>query len=196
MKLVLQRVTRASVVVEGQSVGSIGPGLVVLFGVQHGDTVSQAQKLARQLTGLRLWPSAEDPTKQWAASVLDREFQLLVVSQFTLFATFKKPKPNFNRAMGGDEAKALYEIFVEECRSHIGGERVATGVFGAMMQVDLCNDGPVTVELVADPPASDAAGAAAPSPDAGGQGATASSPETGGQGAVAAAEQPGGTMAE
>ena len=74
--------------------------------------------------------------------------ELLVVSQFTLFATFKKPKPDFHQAMGGASAEELYEAFVAQLRT---GGRVATGSFGAMMQVELCNDGPVTVELVAAP---------------------------------------------
>merc|ERR1712216_631370 len=82
---------------------------------------------------------------------VDNNYEVLVVSQFTLFATFKKPKPDFHQAMGGDRAKSLYEFFVERCRQEYRTDKVATGEFGAYMQVDLRNDGPVTVELVADP---------------------------------------------
>lgn len=147
----IQRVGRASVEVDDEIVGSIGRGLMVLLGIEQGDTMEQVQQLATKLLKLRLWPDLKDPNKQWASSVVDNGYQLLVVSQFTLFATFKKPKPDFHQAMGGDEAKALYEAFVEKCRAEAGPAQVATGVFGAMMQVDLRNEGPVTVELTAAP---------------------------------------------
>lgn len=153
MKLVIQRVARAAVEVEEKIVGSIGPGLLILLGIEQGDTVEQARQLAAKVAKIRLWPDLKDPSRQWASSVIDNEFEMLVVSQFTLFATFKKPKPDFHQAMGGDEATGLYEAFVERCRAETSPSRVATGVFGALMQVDLRNDGPVTVELTSAPPA-------------------------------------------
>mmetsp|Transcript_48350 Transcript_48350/g.90567 ORF Transcript_48350/g.90567 Transcript_48350/m.90567 type:complete len:257 (+) Transcript_48350:2-772(+) len=156
MKLVIQRVTQASVEVESAIVGKIGKGLLILLGIEHGDTVEQAKQLGTKVAKIRLWPDLKDPNKQWASSVVDNGYEMLVVSQFTLFATFKKPKPDFHQAMGGDQAKEIYEVFVQHCREALSGDKVATGTFGAMMQVALCNDGPVTVELVAEAPASDA----------------------------------------
>merc|ERR1740123_1032406 len=152
MKLVIQRVAHASVEVAGSCVGRINQGLVLLLGIENGDRLEQVSQLATKVLKLRLWPDLKDPNKQWASSVVDNKYGLLVVSQFTLFATFKKPKPDFHKAMGGDDAQALYEAFVEQCRKGVADPSlVATGSFGAMMQVDLRNDGPVTVELVAEP---------------------------------------------
>lgn len=164
MKLVIQRVTRASVTADGELSGQIGPGLVLLLGVEHGDTLDQALQLATKVLKIRLWADLKDPNKHWVTSVVDRGYDLLVVSQFTLFATFKKPKPDFQQAMGGEEARLLYEAFVEHCRKGLGEARVATGVFGAMMQVELCNDGPVTVELVAGAAGAASSGGAESSP--------------------------------
>eukprot|EP00434_Breviolum_minutum_P040264 symbB.v1.2.035773.t1/scaffold4889.1/size33415/3 len=154
MKLVIQRVTRASVVVDQNVCGEIGRGLLVLMGIEQGDGMDQVNLLAPKLLKLRLWPDLKDPTKQWASSVVDNGYELLLVSQFTLFATFKKPKPDFHQAMGGDAAQELYEAFVQKLRTEGPPKAVQTGVFGAMMQVNLCNDGPVTVELVSSPSAS------------------------------------------
>merc|ERR1712216_388939 len=113
---------------------------------------------------MRLWPCLKEPTKQWASSVVDNDYGVLVISQFTLFATFKKPKPDFHVAMGGDEAQVLYNAFVAKCRTEgKKAERIAEGKFGAMMQVWLVNDGPVTLELVADPSFQDSAKTSAPS---------------------------------
>ena len=149
MKLVIQRVLRSSVSVEGEVVGRIGAGLVLLLGVEEGDTVQQAKQLSAKVLKIRLWPDLKDPSKHWGSSVVENGYELLIVSQFTLFATFKKPKPDFRRAMGGDQARTLYEAFVDHCRAGYRADRVGTGVFAAMMQVELCNDGPVTVELTA-----------------------------------------------
>lgn len=153
MKLVIQRVNSASVVADGTETGKIGKGLVLLLGIEHGDSLEQAAQLAVKVAKLRLWPDLQDCSKQWASSVVDNGYMLLVISQFTLFATFKKPKPDFHQAMGGDTAKGLYEAFLERVRAEVGPENVQAGVFGAMMQVSLTNDGPVTVELVAAPAA-------------------------------------------
>ena len=122
--------------------------MLLLLGIEQGDGLEQVNHLAAKVAKLRLWPDLKDSKKQWASSVVDNGFELLVVSQFTLFATFKKPKPDFHQAMGGSQAEGLYEAFVTKCRSELAPEKVSTGSFGAMMQVELCNDGPVTVELV------------------------------------------------
>eukprot|EP00747_Dinoflagellata_sp_TGD_P170177 gnl/TRDRNA2_/TRDRNA2_201071_c0_seq1.p1 gnl/TRDRNA2_/TRDRNA2_201071_c0~~gnl/TRDRNA2_/TRDRNA2_201071_c0_seq1.p1 ORF type:complete len:209 (-),score=36.15 gnl/TRDRNA2_/TRDRNA2_201071_c0_seq1:529-1155(-) len=154
MKLVIQRVESASVEVEGEVVSNIGLGLVILVGVRRGDTIKQARHLADKVVKLRLWPDNEKPGALWKSSVADNGYKVLVVSQFTLFATFTKPKPNFVSAMAAEEARLLYEEFVVQLRRNLGEEKVATGIFGAHMQVSLRNDGPVTVELdaVSDTP--------------------------------------------
>ncbi|CAK0811830.1 unnamed protein product [Prorocentrum cordatum] len=196
MKLVIQRAASASVEVDGAVVGRIERGLVLLLGIEQGDTLEQVSQLATKVLKIRLWPDVKDPSKQWCSSVVDNGFGLLVVSQFTLFATFKKPKPDFHQAMGGDQAKELYEAFVSQCRTACGADKVATGVFGAMMQVDLRNDGPVTVELVAGPPAlapAPTAGAAAPSPAGGGAADAAWRSSWGGSPTWAASCPPRGT---
>ncbi|CAE7326099.1 Dtd1 [Symbiodinium necroappetens] len=151
MKLVIQRVTRASVVIDEKTHSSIGKGLLLLLGIEQGDGLDQVNHLASKVSRLRLWPDLKDSKKQWASSVVDNGFELMVVSQFTLFATFKKPKPDFHQAMGGSEAEGLYEAFVGKCRSELSPGKVSTGSFGAMMNVELCNDGPVTVELLSAP---------------------------------------------
>lgn len=130
---------------------SIGKGLLLLLGIEQGDGLDQVNHLASKVSKLRLWPDLKDSKKQWASSVVDNGFELMVVSQFTLFATFKKPKPDFHQAMGGSEAEGLYEAFVGKCRSELSPGKVSTGSFGAMMNVELCNDGPVTVELLSAP---------------------------------------------
>lgn len=160
MKLVIQRVASASVEVDDEVISRIGPGLLLLLGIKKGDTMEQATKLARKVVKLKLWPAKDDPDKPWASSVIDNNYEVLVVSQFTLFATFTRPKPNYIRAMGGEEAETLYEAFLELMRKELSAQRVAAGSFGAMMTVELRNDGPVTVELTAEPPAVAANGAA------------------------------------
>ncbi|CAE7441341.1 DTD1 [Symbiodinium natans] len=161
MKLVIQRVTRASVLIDDKIHSTIGKGLLLLLGIEQGDGLEQVNHLASKVSKIRLWPDLKDSKKQWASSVVENGFELMVVSQFTLFATFKKPKPDFHQAMGGSEAEGLYEAFVEKCRSELAPGKVSTGSFGAMMQVELCNDGPVTVELLSPVAPSTAPSAAA-----------------------------------
>ncbi|CAE6972852.1 Dtd1 [Symbiodinium sp. CCMP2592] len=175
MKLVIQRVTRASVVIDEKIHSTIGKGLLLLLGIEQGDGLEQVNHLASKVSKLRLWPDLKDSKKQWASSVVDNGFELMVVSQFTLFATFKKPKPDFHQAMGGNEAEGLYEAFVGKCRSELSPGKVSTGSFGAMMNVELCNDGPVTVELSAPiTGAASTAPSAAPSASGSASGAGAS----------------------
>lgn len=124
--------------------GHVCSGLLLLLGIEQGDGLDQVNHLASKVSKLRLWPDLKDSKKQWASSVVDNGFELMVVSQFTLFATFKKPKPDFHQAMGGSEAEGLCEAFVGKCRSELSPGKVSTGSFGAMMNVELCNDGPGT----------------------------------------------------
>jgi len=141
MRAVVQRVSRASVEVDGQSVGSIGPGLMVLLGVSQEDGPEQAAWLANKIAGLRIFPDENDKLN---LSVQDTGGEVLVVSQFTLWGDCAKGRrPSFVRAAGGEAAEPLYQAFVAELAKL--GLKVATGSFGAMMEVSLVNSGPVTL---------------------------------------------------
>lgn len=143
MKALLQRVTGASVSVAGEVVGRIGQGLVVLVGVAGGDTEKDVQYLARKTLELRIFSDEEG---RFNLSVLDVSGELLVVSQFTLLAdTRKGRRPSFIEAARPPRAEELFEQFVEQARST--GLRVATGRFQQYMQLEIHNDGPVTVLL-------------------------------------------------
>ena len=143
MRAVVQRVSRARVTVEGEVVGSIGPGLLVLLGVEKADDKSDAAYLAKKTAGLRIFP---DEAGKMNTSVAEVGGEALVVSQFTLLGDCRKGRrPSFDRAAAPEKADSLYEQYVAELRAE--GLRVQTGVFQAMMQVDLTNDGPVTILL-------------------------------------------------
>ncbi|MFN8623943.1 MAG: D-aminoacyl-tRNA deacylase [Chloroflexota bacterium] len=143
MRLVLQRVTRASVTVEGQVVGAIGPGLMVLVGVGHGDTPAIADALAAKTCDLRIFRDEAGLTNR---SLIDTGGAVLAISQFTLYAdTRKGRRPSFIDAAPPDLGKALYERFAVAVEAR--GVRVERGVFGAEMQVELVNDGPMTIQL-------------------------------------------------
>jgi D-tyrosyl-tRNA(Tyr) deacylase len=145
MRALLQRVSRASVEVEGATVGSIGSGLLVLVGVGKGDTSEDAAFIAKRVLDARLWPDATGG-KQWSSSVREEGRAVLLVSQFTLHASTAKPKPSFHRSAPGPTAQALFDAVVAACRKELGTEgRVATGVFGAMMEVGSVNSGPVSL---------------------------------------------------
>jgi D-aminoacyl-tRNA deacylase len=141
MKAVLQRVSRASVSVEGEIVGAIGPGLCVLLGVSRSDGAEEASRLAGKIARLRVF---EDESGRFNRSLLDVGGDALVVSQFTLLGdTAKGNRPSFTDAAPTDQAEPLYEAFCDELRGL--GVPVATGRFGARMAVELVNDGPVTI---------------------------------------------------
>ncbi len=143
MKVVLQRVSHASVSVQGSVRGEIGPGLLVLLGVADGDDVEDALRLAAKLARLRVF---EDDTGRFDRSLLDTGGAALVVSQFTLLAdTAKGNRPSFTAAAPPEHAEPVYEGFCSALREL--GVPVETGVFGARMQVELVNDGPVTITL-------------------------------------------------
>jgi D-tyrosyl-tRNA(Tyr) deacylase len=138
MRAVLQRVSRASVTVNGEIVGAIGPGLLVFVGVTHDDTPDKAELLARRVHTLRILDGER--------SVEEADAQLLVISQFTLYADVRKGRrPSWNGAAPGPVAEPLVDAVVEALRAR--GASVATGVFGADMKVELLNDGPVTILL-------------------------------------------------
>ncbi len=143
MKALLQRVTGASVNVAGEVVGRIGRGLVVFVGVASGDTEKDAQYLAQKTVNLRIFSDEEG---RFNLSALDIKGELLVVSQFTLLAdTRKGRRPSFIEAAPPDQAGEIFERFVEQARAT--GLRVETGRFQQYMQVEIHNDGPVTILL-------------------------------------------------
>ncbi len=141
MKLVVQRVTHASVEVEGEITGKIDEGLMVLVGFGENDTQKEADYLARKVAKLRVFP---DEDGRMNKSLLDINGKLLLVPQFTLYGKVKKYRPSFHRALAPDNATELFDYFVEKCSEYV---EVQTGVFGAYMKVDLLNNGPVTILL-------------------------------------------------
>ena len=145
MRAVVQRVLRARVVVRGETVGASGPGLCVLLGVAAGDEVSDAERLAEKVARLRIF---ENEAGKFDLSLLDVGGEALVVSQFTLIADTTRQRgtrPDFSRAAPREQAEPLYEAFCEAVATF--GVRVETGIFGERMQLELVNDGPVTIVL-------------------------------------------------
>lgn len=143
MKLVIQRVSSASVAVKGETIGSIGKGFLVLIGVGDSDDEAVADKFVRKLLGLRIF---EDENGKTNLSLADVGGQLLLVSQFTLYANCRKGnRPSFTEAGAPDKAEALYEYIIRKCRESV--PVVETGSFGAEMQVSMVNDGPFTILL-------------------------------------------------
>ena len=147
MKLVIQRVSRASVTVAGRSVGEIGKGFLVLLGAEKGDRAADAEEAARRVAGLRIF---EDEAGKMNLALADVGGAALVVSQFTLAADLSRGRrPGFEKALPAAEAKPLYEHFVAALS--LQGVPVATGEFGAMMDVSLVNAGPATFLLDVPP---------------------------------------------
>ena len=143
MRAVLQRVTRAAVRVGGETVGEVGRGLLVLLGVARDDTDADARYVAEKVLGLRVF---EDAGGRMNLSLAEAGGALLVVSQFTLYGDARRGRrPSWSEAAGPERAEALYEYFVAEARRL--GARVETGSFRRMMEVELVNDGPVTILL-------------------------------------------------
>ena len=141
MKLVVQRVTSASVEVEGKIVGQIDDGLMVLVGFGQNDTTKEADYLAKKLAKLRIFHDEEGKMNK---SVMDIGGKLLLVPQFTLYAHTKKNRPSFHKALAPDKATELFDYFTEKCMELV---EVETGEFGAFMKVQLLNNGPVTILL-------------------------------------------------
>ncbi|XP_075488393.1 uncharacterized protein LOC142527462 [Primulina tabacum] len=146
MRAVVQRVTSASVEVEGRTVSAIGPGLLVLVGLHETDVESDAEYICRKVLNMRLFPS-EKTGKSWDQNVVQRNYEVLLVSQFTLFGVLKGNKPDFHVAMPPEAAKPFYASLVEKFQKAYKMDAVKDGVFGAMMKVNLVNDGPVTMQL-------------------------------------------------
>ena len=146
MRAVIQRVSEASVSIGGQVVGACGRGYVVLLGVGAGDTEAEVERLWNKIAKLRIFPDGEHHT---GAALADVDGEVLVVSQFTLYADCRKGnRPSFTAAGAPAESKRLYELFVKRAQQDVA--HVACGEFGADMQVSLVNDGPFTICLDTD----------------------------------------------
>ncbi|KAI5953262.1 DTD1 [Candida jiufengensis] len=154
MRLVLQKVKNASVTVDNKIISSIGNGLMLLVGISTSDTQEDVSKLSKKILSLRVF---EDITKEagtntewvgkpWSKSIKDIGGEILSVSQFTLYGTIKKgSKPDFHKAAKGEDAIKLYTLFLDQLKDGLGKEKVKDGEFGAMMEVNLQNSGPVTI---------------------------------------------------
>ena len=148
MRAVLTRVTSASVTVEGKVIGAIGKGFLVLLGVHVNDTEADADRIADRICGIRIF---EDAAGKMNVSPADAGAEILIISQFTLYADTRSRRPGFTAAARPDTAIPLYERVIAQCRER--GFHVETGQFGAEMQVASVNDGPVTILLETTPQA-------------------------------------------
>ncbi|EDO49100.1 predicted protein [Nematostella vectensis] len=146
MRAIIQRVSKASVTVEGEVISSIGKGLCVLLGISRDDTTGEMEYMVRKILNLRVF---DDNGKRWKKNVMDKEYEVLCISQFTLYNILKGNKLDFHLAMGGDDSKQFYEEFLQQMRKSYKPEAIKDGIFGAYMQVDIQNDGPVTINLEA-----------------------------------------------
>lgn len=143
MKVLIQRVKSASVTIDGKLYSAVGKGILALVGIEKGDTLEEVKKLAGKIVNLRIFPDENDKMNR---SLIDIQGEMLIVSQFTLCGDCKKgTRPSFDKSAPPDIANELYESFVKEVSSL--GIKTATGSFGAIMDVSLINDGPVTFML-------------------------------------------------
>ena len=149
MKAVVQRVSKASVIVEKENYSAqIENGLLILLGIKIGDTENDVNFVADKCTNLRIF---QDENDKMNISVKDNNGEVMIVSQFTLYGeTSKGNRPSFTDAARSDEAIPLYESFIKRMKQNLGEQNVKTGIFGAMMDIDLVNYGPVTVIIDSD----------------------------------------------
>ncbi|XP_041911066.1 D-aminoacyl-tRNA deacylase 1 [Arvicola amphibius] len=150
MKAVVQRVTRASVTVGGEQISAIGRGICVLLGISVEDSQKELEHMVRKILNLRVFE--DESGKHWSKSVMDKQYEVLCVSQFTLQCVLKGNKPDFHLAMPTEQAESFYNSFLEQLRKSYRPELVRDGKFGAYMQVHIQNDGPVTIELESPAP--------------------------------------------
>ncbi|XP_069788447.1 D-aminoacyl-tRNA deacylase 1 isoform X3 [Narcine bancroftii] len=145
MKAIIQRVAKASVTVGEEQISSIGRGLCVLLGISVEDTQKDMEYMVRKILNLRLFE--DENGKHWCKSVMDKQYEILFISQFTLQCILKGSKPDFHLAMGAEQSETFYSGFLQHVRKAYRPELVKDGKFGAYMQVHIQNDGPVTIEL-------------------------------------------------
>ncbi|KAM8772005.1 D-aminoacyl-tRNA deacylase 1 isoform 1-T4 [Acanthopagrus schlegelii] len=145
MRAIIQRVTRATVTVGEEQISSVGRGLCILLGISAEDTQKDADYIVRKILNLRLFE--DENGRAWSKSVMERDFEVLCVSQFTLQCILKGNKPDFHSAMPAELAQPFYNSILESMRSAYKPEHIKDGKFGAYMQVHIQNDGPVTIEL-------------------------------------------------
>ena len=154
MRILIQRVKSGRVTTAGNTVGEIGRGLLVLVGFSTEDSTASFETVAKKLLNLRLWSSfselegeeREKAEKRWDTSVVQNGYEILIVSQFTLYSTMNGNKPDFRKAKPGPEARELFDRLVELLRKGYATEKVQTGSFGEYMQVENVIDGPVTLQ--------------------------------------------------
>ncbi|CAB3988593.1 D-tyrosyl-tRNA(Tyr) deacylase 1 [Paramuricea clavata] len=144
MRAIIQRVKQASVTVDGELISSIKEGLCVLVGIGRDDTKKDIDYLANKILKLRLF---EEDGKRWRKSVMDLNYEVMCVSQFTLMCVLKGNKPDFHKAMDGEKSQQFYEEFLAEMRKRYQTEKIKDGKFAAYMQVEIQNDGPVTIQI-------------------------------------------------
>ena len=144
MKLIIQRVTESSVLVDGQCVGHIGKGILVLVGIHKDDKEEDVDKMVDQMLHLQLWPGDEG---EFSKSVIDINGGILLVSQFTLHARPNGRRPDFSHSMGPTTAGPMFDSFVSKVKANYKPELVQTGTFQAYMEVRLQNDGPIMITL-------------------------------------------------
>nr|XP_005992972.1 PREDICTED: D-tyrosyl-tRNA(Tyr) deacylase 1 isoform X2 [Latimeria chalumnae] len=145
MKVIIQRVAKASITVGDEQISSIGRGLCVLLGISLEDTQKDVEYMVRKILNLRLFE--DENGKHWCKSVMDKQYEVLCVSQFTLLCTLKGNKPDYHMAMPAEQSEPFYKDFLEQLRKTYKPELIKGGKFGACMQVHIQNDGPVTIEL-------------------------------------------------
>ncbi|CAB9510591.1 D-aminoacyl-tRNA deacylase 1 [Seminavis robusta] len=152
MRIVVQRVKSASVTVEEKKVSTIGNGIMALVGIHENDAQADLDYCCKRLLGCKLWEN--DNGALWRQGVKQKGYQVLCVSQFTLYGTLtKKNQPDYKRAMKAVPAQELYNTFLNMLRENYQADKIADGVFGAMMDVELINDGPVTIVIESEPAA-------------------------------------------
>ena len=174
--MIIQRVKRASVTVENEIIGKIGPGIMVLVGFTHKDTEKVLKKAVKKLLNIRLWNTIQNSSeiqkneitlenlkisenekiqnsekkkkiKSWDSNLMQNNYELLIVSQFTLYGILKGNKPDFHHSLPAKEAEILYEQMISDLKKYYKNDKIQSGKFGAKMEVDLCNDGPVTLNI-------------------------------------------------
>ncbi|XP_006614446.1 uncharacterized protein LOC102681677 isoform X1 [Apis dorsata] len=144
MKAVIQRVTKASVSVDGQVISSIGNGLCILIGIKRDDTIEDIKYIVKKILNTKIF---DDDNKKWNANVMDKQYEILCISQFTLYHALKGNRLDFHKAMSAQDAGPFYNKFLIELGKNYKPELIKDGKFGAMMEVDIKNNGPVTLEI-------------------------------------------------